>query len=484
MLQSLLPKLIILFVGIMPFLAPIRADLGWFNIDPAHLKLAWGIIFTIVFSLIWLINQLLSGSVKFVRTPLYYPTGLFVAWCLITLFWVENWYFAIMLLAIILSSALIFVLIVNTFRNIASINALLITLIIAMTVVSMIGLMQYYFYDNVFIVNIFAQHNSLGAHPAATFGNKNFASHFIVMTLPLSLVFIISANNKIKIAMYSLSLYIGSWFLIYTVARQAYIAIALEIIIFTLFFVLDYYINRGNFVLKEMKHKAFKLISIFCILISLFVVSNFTNTGWDTATGNKIRHIQNITLEGGAARLPAWRNTIEMIKDSPISGVGIGQWQHFYPLYYDRVLPDIIFNENFRLRQLHNDYLEMYANIGLIGYVFLVWLLILVTNKIWKILTNPDNKNRLPMLGVSMGLVGFSVVALFSFPVRVFLPVFLVFVYFALIQLYDPIHDGEDSGFKLYTIHSKVIKLILSIAAIMIIFLVTKFTYRWAVAED
>jgi hypothetical protein len=32
-----------------------------------------------VFSLIWLINQLLSGSVKFVRTPLYYPTGLFVA---------------------------------------------------------------------------------------------------------------------------------------------------------------------------------------------------------------------------------------------------------------------------------------------------------------------------------------------------------------------------------------------------------------------
>jgi len=484
MLQSLLPKLIILFIGIMPFLVPIRADLGWFNIEPQHLKLAWGVIFTIGFSLIWLIIQLLSGPVKFVKTPLYYPIGLFIAWCLITLFWVENWYFAIMLFAIFISSALIFGLIINTFKSISSINALLITLIVAMTIVSMIGLMQYYFYDNVFIVNIFAQSNSLGTHPAATFGNKNFASHFIVMTLPLSFVFLISAKDKFITALYSLSLFIGSWFLIYTLARQAYVAIFVEIVIIALFFWLDFYKNGRQALLMKIKRKGFKLISLLIVLISLLFASNFTNTGWNSDSEEKINKIQNITLEGGSNRISAWKNTIEMIKDSPIFGVGVGQWQHLYPLYYDRVVPDIIFNEKSKLQRLHNDYLEIFANVGLIGYVFLVWLLILVTNKIWKILTNPDNKNRLPVLGVSMGLVGFSVVALFSFPVRVFLPVFLVFVYFALIQLYTFPHNGKDVVVKFYTINSKVIKLILIVAVTIIALSVTKFTYRWVVAED
>jgi len=57
-------------------------------------------------------------------------------------------------------------------------------------------------------------------------------------------------------------------------------------------------------------------------------------------------------------------------------------------------------------------------------------------------------------------------------------------VYFALIQLYTFPHNGKDVVVKFYTINSKVIKLILIVAVTIIALSVTKFTYRWVVAED
>lgn len=71
-------------------------------------------------------------------------------------------------------------------------------------------------------------------------------------------------------------------------------------------------------------------------------------------------------------RIPAWLNTLEMIKDHFLMGVGVGNWEQAYPLYYDEVAKDLIFNEKTRLQRLHNSYLEMFANVGLIGYGFLL----------------------------------------------------------------------------------------------------------------
>ena len=64
------------------------------------------------------------------------------------------------------------------------------------------------------------------------------------------------------------------------------------------------------------------------------MIPNFTNT----SSGSESKIVQKfsqITVQGGSGRFPAWLNTIEMIKDHPIQGVGIGQWPESYPKYYD-----------------------------------------------------------------------------------------------------------------------------------------------------
>ena len=121
-----------------------------------------------------------------------------------------------------------------------------------------------------------------------------------------------------------------------------------------------------------------------------------------------------------------WENTIEMIKDKPLLGFGAAQWGQYYNLYYNNSIFDKNQNHKIKYTNAHNDYLEMIVNFGLIGFAILVWLLLLSVQKIYKILSDLENMNRVIVLGLSLGLIGFLVVAFFSFPVQLYIPGFFV----------------------------------------------------------
>jgi len=169
-----------------------------------------------------------------------------------------------------------------------------------------------------------------------------------------------------------------------------------------------------------------------------------------------------------------------MIKDNPIAGVGVGQWPQSYPLYYDRVMKDTIFNEQVRLRHLHNEYLETFANVGLIGYLFLIWLLFLIGKKVLGVLSDINNPYRIYILGVSLSLVGFSIVAMFSFPIKVYLPAFLVFVYFAIIFLSTQGYPIERNVIKHKLTKRSYLGLILVVS--LAVFSLHQ-SYRWLMSD-
>ena len=171
--------------------------------------------------------------------------------------------------------------------------------------------------------------------------------------------------------------------------------------------------------------KLSKFIALIVIVISTIIVSNLTKDGWDFNGSEKLKRVVSITQEeGGNSRLPAWINTLHMVKDNPFLGVGVGQWQQSYAQYYDKSIKDVIYNEKTRLRTLHNEYLQMLSELGIVGYIFLLWLLYLTVSRIFHILTNYLHPYRVQVLAVSLGMLGFSVVAFFSFPIRVYLPAF------------------------------------------------------------
>jgi O-antigen ligase len=459
----------------MPLLTPIRPDIGWINAAPELFKTAWG-VFTVLIALTgWIYIQYKKKQVVVVKTPLYLPIWGFVVWSYITLFWVEDGYLAAIMLAQFTSSALIFTLIINSFKGDNLLKKIPKGLVISMSIVTIIGLVQYYFPDNYLIQNVFAQ----AAKPSATFGNKNMASHFVVMVLPLSMVFFLSARNSFSIARYSVAIILGFWYLMNAAARQAWVAMVVELTILLVFIMLDRFKNKDQSFVKSDNQIKKKFIAVVGIVLSLIFVANFNTEGSFSRGSDKLEFVKKIDVEGVSSRFPAWVNTIEMIKEHPIIGVGAGQWPESYPLYYDRVMKDTFFDEKVHLGRLHNDYLEILANFGLVGYIFLLWLVYLVVIRVWRVLINTSHKNRLLVLGVSLGLVGFSVVSLVSFPVRVYLPAFLVLVYFAIIALFEPINQFNNCSYSFD--RKKSIPTIIIATFFMLFFSIT--TYRWVLAE-
>ena len=236
----------------MPFLASSFLLIWMINSTPELLKTAWGVSFVSIGLTWWVFHQVRSQECEIVKSDLYLPIFGFLIWCFISLLWVEDGYLAALMLAQFSSFAVIFVLIVNTFKRFDLTVRILKVLVFSMTLISTIGLLQYYFPDNEFIQHLFFQ----TAKPGATFANKNMASHFIVMTLPLSLVLLLASTVRLKIILYSLSTFIGAWFLLYTFARQAYVAVAVELSILGIFIVLDRYTNNQQSILSSLAKKS------------------------------------------------------------------------------------------------------------------------------------------------------------------------------------------------------------------------------------
>ena len=470
-MQSYLSKIIIFLVGVLPFFAPIRPDLGWFYSTPEVLKTFGGVVGVLAIISLWLLISYKRSEIVIQRSNLHLPLFVFILWCYITLFWVEDGYLAVIMLAQFTSVFLMFFLVANLLKK-NYFYSIFNTLIISMTLVSIIGLMQFYFGDNTIISNFFGQSVS----PASTFANKNMASHFLVMVLPLNLILLLKEISKKKIVIYSISLTISLWYLIFIAARQAYLAFGVELILLILFLILDHWKNSKKSIYHATIFKAYKANTAVLIIIFLSIVSS-VNIG---ISSNKLDRLQSINIEAGSGRIPAWVNTIELIKDNFLTGVGIGQWPETYPQYYDKVQKDVIFNEKVRLKRLHNDYLETFSNVGFIGFSVLIWISFLILSKFFRIILNPYSPDRLGVFSIGLGLVGFCTVAFFSFPVRVYLPIFLVLVFFALIEISYRAADNA-SNFKIK--NKRLILVILIVFSVIFLYIGDR-AIKWVKAEN
>ncbi len=103
-----------------------------------------------------------------------------------------------------------------------------------------------------------------------------------------------------------------------------------------------------------------------------------------------------------------WRDTMAMIRDNWVTGVGLGAYPTAYPIYSRR-------DGTLIVRQAHNDYLQVLADCGIVGAVAALSFIILVFRDILRGLRHEDRKMAALALGCGGGVFAMLVHSMFDF---------------------------------------------------------------------
>ncbi|TDG37133.1 O-antigen ligase family protein [Pedobacter changchengzhani] len=245
-----------------------------------------------------------------------------------------------------------------------------------------------------------------------TSGNKNIWAASFVIKIPFIFYTVFLRKGFVKfLALISLGLSVFCILLIS--ARSAYISLILEL--FILFGLFCYvFIKENNF-------KGYLISStlvIMVLLFSFFVSQNSLNSATKAGDNNSLTVGARLggiadNVEGASnGRIGYWKGAIGLIKKRPLSGVGIGNWKLYTPLYTNTLV-----NENIFSKHPHNDFLEVAGETGVINaFIYLSIFALAFFFMIKVVFSKSDLETKMIAVIAFSALSGYFVDACFNFP--------------------------------------------------------------------
>lgn len=217
-----------------------------------------------------------------------------------------------------------------------------------------------------------------GPNPASTFVNRNFFAEFLVCTLPFSALLLTRLRDKSSVFLLTFSLGFNVVALMMTGTRSALTGLW----VLTLLLPAIVYLYRSQVVSKgwHLGHG----LALGVLLVSTVFAIGAINTGnsslinesgqgdaLDRAVGRTLSMAQSTEYSQGSFSMRAlmWKATGRMILAHPLAGVGAGAWEVQAPLYQDagsQLETDYY---------AHNEILQLLAEYGVVGWLFLLCLL-------------------------------------------------------------------------------------------------------------
>lgn len=145
-------------------------------------------------------------------------------------------------------------------------------------------------------------------------------------------------------------------------------------------------------IIKKEKRLAIGLILVIIVVVSLLMPS----------INARLRITFDLTANKG--RICLAKSALQMIKDYPLTGIGVNTFLHIYPQYQ---LPE---DKELGRPHAHNVFLQIGAEMGLFAIIILLWLLIRVFKIGWKTLRRTkDEYLRALVIGLLASLIAFLI---------------------------------------------------------------------------
>ena len=208
---------------------------------------------------------------------------------------------------------------------------------------------------------------------------------------------------------------------------------------------------------KEKQNKLKTILPFITVLAISFLISLAPVKGTErpdletTATS-----LLDSEFKSNVLRLSFWDASLQMIKENPIKGVGLFKWSGYYPKYNSEYFNDDNVTHIHSIHA-HNDFLELFAENGLLSALTFLFIYTAVILILLKRLTR--NKNYFYLLLTFLITSAYSLVA---FPNHKFASYFLACVV-AGVALINTDSDDK-SSFKLKFV---IIKWVLVVAILL-----------------
>lgn len=112
-------------------------------------------------------------------------------------------------------------------------------------------------------------------------------------------------------------------------------------------------------------------------------------------------------------RIGICRDTLRMIRDFPVLGVGAGSWPEAFVHYQKGPWPSMY------LREAHNDYIQIAAELGLLGFAGLALVAWKFGNLLWKRWSRVDPRARITLAALIAGMTVEAFHELFDFSLTI-----------------------------------------------------------------
>jgi len=399
-------------------------------------------------ALVWGLKSIADKKLCFVNSPLILPLSAFVIWCLVSLTIAANLFEGFHVFFQVLSMFVFFLVVLNVYYKKKDFNRLIMALVLSGGIIALIGCCQYLF-EFSWIPQARA--------PAATFTNRNMASQFMVLVIPFGFYLFLKTEKSIVGWIATLLTGLMVLYAVYTKSLAAWVSISVEAIVFIS--VLIYLVKTGKY---QFKIKS-RLPALVLTLTGFLLLINIDSGGFNLQFGglsDQVTSVQEFVQSKSSSgvavvrsddavkgqssiewRWSVWLNSLAMIKDNPLIGVGAGNYKIEYPLYNHKVVRDTKFNLDSQLDRAHNDYIQAAAEFGITGFAIALWAVVCFYYILFCLfkgdlsdLSDLSDKNKKLLLAAALMSAGTGMLfnAGFSFPFQRAIPPFIVMLIFAI----------------------------------------------------
>jgi O-antigen ligase/tetratricopeptide (TPR) repeat protein len=260
------------------------------------------------------------------------------------------------------------------------------------------------------------------------FVDPDHFANYLGMVLPLAVVGSLFAlpivskrrqpDLRLVCAVASFAMVAG---ILLSLSRGAWIAAAIGVCA-GLALAFKYALERAPEPLKRLGGRALPL-SLAGLLVLLVVTLYLVGPGGRSFVGERF-DLAVVQGQDLSQRPAVWKDTLDMIRDFPVFGVGLGCWPEIFP-HYQRPPWSSFFS-----RKVENDYLQLIAETGIAGLALFIWFAFAVVRK-FKNAALRLSVRQLPLYaGLLAGLAALAVHEVFDFsfqtPANAFLATILL----------------------------------------------------------